>query len=494
MFSNISVSRDFSEVTQILLNTLLLLLLSVSQCILSNLKDSVILVYHPDGVFAIAAIMVWGLLPGAVVTSWLFAKLVRLMGHLHASYVTLGAFLVYFLLFAFVLFPHRDACELPSVGRWLEWVLPGFGKGIASCVRYWVVSGFYVMCDVWASAVVAVIFWGLINTRTPPERAQRQYGFLKIGATVSALIAGITAGWFVQAEYNPDLLIGATAWEQTLAMQTLFIVGMGLVSLWLLRLVSSEPGREKPKKRDSLSLREALRTLSQDRYLVGIAVTVVGYAVVFIMSDLMWKHHLRIVYVDPNAMMMHLNYVMGAIGVVSVIAALLSPWLLRRYGWMFVANMTPYAVSVTGIALFAAVFWGSEFAEWFPERWGVSSVWMVVYVGSLHMCFLKAFKFSVFDISKELAFTPLAPSVQWRGKLAIDGVGYYAGKMGTSLVQQVVIVALGGVMASAAFMGGVVLLTLLGWIASVHRIGVGYAALTGEVAPENPQPERVATR
>ncbi|SCA63115.1 Uncharacterized protein SCG7086_AJ_00150 [Chlamydiales bacterium SCGC AG-110-P3] len=479
----ITGAKETVEVRTVCLNTLLLLFLSVSQCVLSNLKDSVILGSHPDGVLAIAAIQVWGLLPGAIAISWLFAQVSSKIGHFRASYFTISGFLVYFLVFAFLLFPNREVLQLDAVGQWIEYTVPGFGKGISCCITHWVVSGFFIIGDLWGSAVIAVIFWGFINTRTAPRHAERQYGFLKIGATASALVAGVMTECFVQREYNSTLCFGATAWEQTLIMQILFVTGLGIASLFFLWILSKGDVENKnvlPKRDDKprLALRECFATLMQSRYLGGIAVSVVGYAVVFTMSDLVWKHHLRIVYPDPNDLMTHLNRMLWGVGVFSLLGALSSGWLLRRFGWMFVAAAMPYVAAVTGVGLFGSIYFGNELAALCPSEWDVSPVWMVVYTGTVHIIFLKAFKFSLFDVSKELAFTPLESSVQWRGKMAIDGVGSYAGKTGTALLQQMIIVVLGGVMASTVFMGGAVFAMLIGWILSVNQVGHAYQSAT----------------
>ena len=473
---------------RICLTTALLLLLSVAQLVLSNLKDSVILVYHPDGVLAVAAVQVWGLLPGSIAVSALFAWLSSRLGYLRASYVTLGGFLGYYLLFAFVLFPYRETFQLEAVGRWLEYAVPVFGRSVACCLEHWVVCGFYVMCDIWASAVIAVIFWGFVNTRTATHHAERQYGFLKIGATASALVAGLVASGLVQQVYDPALGFGSTAWEQTLIMQVLLVTGLGIASLLILKALAGAGAGDGVSSgggaRTHIGLRQSVTTLVKNRYLGGIAMGVVGYAVVFIMSDLVWKHHLRLVYPDPNDLMTHLNRMLWGIGGISVVGALCSGWLLRRFGWTFVAATTPYVIAVTGMGLFTLVFWGEEVVALCPSGWGMSSTWMVVYAGTLHMVLLKALKFSVFDVSKELAFTPLETSVQWQGKVAIDGVGYYVGKTGTALLQQTAIAVLGGVMASTAFMGSVVFAMLIGWIMSVHRVGHDYNLSTrGDGSP-----------
>ena len=76
----------------------------------------------------------------------------------------------------------------------------------------------------------------------------------------------------------------------------------------------------------------------------------------------------------------------------------------------------------------------------------------------------KAMKYSLFDISKEMALTPLDPEVQWNSKASIDGIVTNFGKTGSSITYQTLLIAFGSIAAAAPFIAGLLLITIIVWL------------------------------
>jgi AAA family ATP:ADP antiporter len=65
---------------------------------------------------------------------------------------------VFYLVFAWVLFPNRDVIHFPTLGEGLG--LDGTAAGAAvKLVRYWSFSLFFIVSELWASAGVPLLFW-----------------------------------------------------------------------------------------------------------------------------------------------------------------------------------------------------------------------------------------------------------------------------------------------------------------------------------------------
>src|SRR5271154_3654914 len=97
-----------SEIKKVLSMFLLLFLLCVSYGVLRNLKDTIILTAKNSGAEVIPFIKVWGMLPSVFIATWGYTRLRRCFSKENVFYIIISSFLVYFLLFAFYLYPHSQ--------------------------------------------------------------------------------------------------------------------------------------------------------------------------------------------------------------------------------------------------------------------------------------------------------------------------------------------------------------------------------------------------
>jgi AAA family ATP:ADP antiporter len=109
---------------------------------------------------------------------------------------------------------------------------------------------------------------------------------------------------------------------------------------------------------------------------------------------------------------------------------------------------------------------------------GTSPLVIAVFFGAAQNCLSKGMKYSVFDVTKEIAFIPLSHECKLKGKAAIDGVGSRLGKSGGSLIHGVLLMFFGTLTRSAPFVG-VILMTVIGfWIMATRSLGRQFNALT----------------
>ena len=88
-----------------------------------------------------------------------------------------------------------------------------------------------------------------------------------------------------------------------------------------------------------------------------------------------------------------------------------------------------------------------------------------VYVGALQNIFSKSAKYSLFDPCKEMAYIPLDEDTKVKGKAAIDVVCNPLGKSGGALIQQFLIVTFGSLANSTPYLGGILMVIVLAWLA-----------------------------
>src|SRR6202035_3811726 len=139
--------------------------------ILRNMKDS--LVITASGAAVIPFIKVWVMLPTAVLLTYFFTRLSNHFSQENVFYIMVTVFLVFFALFAFVLYPLREWLHPTELGLRLKSISPvGFHGLIEMCCN-WSFTVFYVMSELWSTTIMTVLFWGFANEITSVTEAKR---------------------------------------------------------------------------------------------------------------------------------------------------------------------------------------------------------------------------------------------------------------------------------------------------------------------------------
>lgn len=462
---------------------LMLFFICFNYSALRSLKDTLVITSHSSGAEVLPFLKVWGILPGAILSTILYTWLSRHYHREQLFYIITGGYLVFFALFGLVLYPYKEVLHPNATAEWLGEVLPaGFG-GMIGMFQNWTLSLFYIVAELWSTLVLGVLFWGFINEVTRLSEAKRVYGILGLGSNLSAIAAGEVGIYLNQSEYNPMLPFGANAWEQTLWLLLSAICLSGLITMaiywWTNKYVLTDPRycpnpnepKSEKKKKNPISFRESMQNLLSSPYILCIAMLVLSYNLTLNLVEVIWKNEVKVVYPNPSDYNMFMNQINIALGMISACATFLIAPFIHRFGWTFVALITPVIMLVTGLGFFGLILMPKESYLWIEAVTGTSAVHVAVMFGGLQYSLSKGLKYSVFDASKEIAFIPLDPSTRMKAKASIDGVVSRLGKSGGSILQQGLIVTLGSL---GAITSSVALLTTIavgGWIAATVHLG-----------------------
>lgn len=116
-------------------------------------------------------------LPAAIGFTALYSKLCDRMEQRDVFYACTIPFLLFFLAFAFVIFPHVDMLHPHLFVDQIASRLPeGFGAPLA-IVRNWSFAVFYVMAEMWGSVVASLLFWSFANEVTTVDEAKKYCEF-----------------------------------------------------------------------------------------------------------------------------------------------------------------------------------------------------------------------------------------------------------------------------------------------------------------------------
>ena len=466
-----------SEVKKVVSMLVFLFLLCISYSILRNLKDTIVITAKNSGAEVIPFLKVWGMLPGAIIATFLYTRLARYLSREMMFYCVITAFISYFLLFAFIIYPNSEKLHLDTLGDWLTKHLPIGFKGMIAMIRNWTCTSFYIISELWSVVVLGILFWGFANDTTVVSQAKRTYGLLNIGSNLAPVIGGAIG---ILCGSKISLGSGDDQWMQTVTNTLLILVLLAIGSMmlfyWINKKVIAVDGQSSkkpllPKEKQKISIRESIRYIARSRYLTCLAIIVLSFNIAINVTDVLWKEQLNRFFTDRNAMYLHMQTITMWIGVFGSLGGLIFSWIVSRLGWTFTAILTPAVMTVMAVGFFIFLFSGDALTSFALTLFGATPFALTVYFGSLQNCLSKAGKYSLFDATKELAFLPLDAESKLKGKAAIDGLGSGIGKSGASIVYQGLIVVLGSLAASTPFICVILFFVLVSWISSVVHLG-----------------------
>lgn len=470
-----------SELKMFLPLIAMLFLVCFNYSVLRNMKDS--LVITASGAEVIPFIKLWAILPAAIISTFIFTRLSNIFSQERVFYIVISVFLVGYLLFAFVLYPLRDTLHPTDLELSLQHLLPKGFKGLISMFGHWTFTGFYVLCELWSTMVMSVLFWGFANEITKIQVARRFYSVLAVFSNLAAIVAGAASNFLSNnGQYNKSLPYGSSSWEQTMMTLVLIVVASGfgimIIFYWMNRRVLNDPqfdelheNKKQLKAKGKLSMRDSISHLSNSKHLICIAIIVIAYNLTINLAEVVWKDRLSVLYSNPGDCNSFLNSLTMWTGIVSSFIAVFMAKIIGRFGWRYTALITPFIMMVTSLGFFTFIIFQDALSLVAFSFIGYGPLTIAVYMGASQNCLSKAMKYSAFDATKEIAFIPLTHECKLKGKAAIDGVGSRLGKSGGSLLQQGMLLAFGGIIASTPYICLIIMGAIGCWFTAVGTLG-----------------------
>lgn len=466
-------------------------LICFNYSLLKAAKDALVITGNASGAAVIPFIKIWAILPMALLVTYLFTRLFNRFSQEKVFYIMIGIFLSFFAVFAVVLYPLRDVIHPNGICDQLESIMPRC-QGLIAMFRNWSYTLFYVMSELWGTAIMSVLFWAFANEIMTVKDAKRFYGILGVGANISAIFAGQIAILVSGQLFDLSFLFGKDAWGQSLGLVTTIVIFTGLISIGIFRwynkhVLHRDPAMKEEhaknqieRKKVKMGMRKSFSYLAKSKYLLCIAVLVIGFNVAINMIEIIWKDQISFLYPNPNDYNAYMGKVLKAIGFLSTFIALfISGNMIRKMGWTFSALITPVALLITGVFFFGVLLFKDNpaLSSW-SAALGFTPLALGVLFGTIQNVFSRSCKYTLFDATKEISFIPLSSESKFKGKAAIDGVGSRLGKTGGSIVHGGLLMVFGSVSLSTPFVGVFLLLVVFGWIIAAQSLGRQFNRLT----------------
>ena len=470
--------------------------------VLRDTKDAILVNSPGAGAESLAFAKGIGVTTAAILFMILYTKAANIFKREGLFYVTALPFLLFFGLFPYCIYPFVDSIHmsLDTIQSYqaayptIKWIVPLVGN--------WTYTLFYILSELWGSAVLSLLFWQFANAITPVKEARRFYGMFGFLGNFGLLFSGPMIIYVSHSIHSLGLgRAESTGLMLKYLMAFIIVAGIVLISTfyWMNRKVLTDKryydpeamGETKKKNKAKLSLMESFKYILQSPYIGLIAMLVLAYGVSINLFEGVWKGQIKIAYpteVEYNRVMGGLSTVTGGIAVVLM---LVGSNLLRIFSWRTCALVTP-VVLLSGILVFFGVIYynngllpeGMKIVEAIKE--GIIKHELIVFavvLGLLVNAFGKAVKYSLFDPTKEMAYIPLDQELKIKGKAAVDVIGGRGGKSLGSYTQMGLLTVFSG---SALYqlvpiIAPIVIGIVVFWILSVFGLSKRFTALSSQV-------------
>jgi AAA family ATP:ADP antiporter len=410
-------------------------LLNVNYAVLRSARNALAVADLGGGASSIPWFELCGTMPGSVLMTLALTWALNRYSIRRIFFVVMAIFVGFFLGFTFGIYP------LLTTGL--------FSKLMSML--------FFVMAELWKIALLTVLFWGFINQFISMEIAKRFYAPLMLGGSIGTIVAGPLISLCTS-----DFL-SHSSWSHSLNLMMGAVTLISAAAAYLFHLLSkqfTEQVQEIKQEGDRSSIWENFQVCFRSPYLMLLAWVTIADYIAYALGEVVFFDILKERYPDPREYCDFMGSLSLWNGILTAISALfITPLLLRKCRWVVASLVTPICLLVTEGAFF--------FALCHPE----AQIELLVVLGSIFFCLVRAAKYTLFDTSKELSFILLSPLEKMQGKLVIDGMCARMGRGSASFLSLMLIQMCGSVLATIPIAGGLALLISTSCVFATSKLG-----------------------
>ncbi len=481
------------ELKKVLPMFLMFFCISFNYTVLRDTKDALVVTAPGSGAEAIPFIKVWLVVPSAVLFMIIYAKLSNVLSKPALFYTITTPFLVFFALFPTVIYPLRDVLHPTDLADKIQAIVPAGLSGLIAAFRNWSYAVFFVLAELWGSVMLSLVFWGFANEITKISEAKRFYALFGVGANIALLCSGPAIIW--ASNIREKLQFNGDPWGYSLKLLMSMVLVSGFIIMgcywWINRYVLTDPRFYSPeeiakkKVKTKMGLKESFLYLIRSPYMLSLAMLVIGYGIAINIVEVTWKSQLKLQYPSSNDYSTFMGVFSTLTGCVSVLTMLfIGGNVVRKFGWLKAALVTPIILLITGSIFFLLVIFKDK-AHGLISMLGTTPLMLAVIVGMIQNIVSKSAKYALFDPTKEMAYIPLDQEQKVKGKAAIDVVGARLGKSGGSLIQQGLLVFCGSLAAMTPYLAIILFGIIALWMFSAKKLSKEFLALTSESSQES---------
>lgn len=429
------------ENQQFLFTTLLMFCILFIQNLVRAMKDSIVIT--AIGAESTSFLKLWGVMPAALLITIIYVKLIMKFRAQTVFYIIFSSFIAFFAFFAFVIFPNSEYYHLhPDTASSLVASYPHLKWFILSASK-WGFSLFYIISELWANAVFALLFWQFVNSVTSVDQSRRFYLLFGLFGQTGLYFAGqlLKNAEFIAKDAISNF--GFTTPIHILSVQLIlgWVVVLGIVALfafWYLNnhiFVNATVTFQ--AKKQKMSLKESFKMVASSRYIRLIAILLIMYGIAINLAEGPWKSKVAIIYPTEQQYRAFVGGYLSYTGIFTISFVLIGSNIVRFLGWYAAAVITPIMVFITGMGFFLC----SNFdIIGILGIVGTDPMTLAVIIGAVQNVLSKSSKYTVFDSTKEMSYVPLNEELKTKGKAAVDVMGSKIGKSFSAFLQSFIFI------------------------------------------------------
>jgi AAA family ATP:ADP antiporter len=418
-------------------------LLNVNYAILRSARNALTVADLGGGAGSIPWFELCGAMPGAVLMTLGLTWMLNRFSIRRVFFTVLAVFVLFFLGFSLGVYPllpklREYLLSCHSIPSSFTELLPKFASML-----------FFVMAELWKIALLTILFWGFVNQYISLDTAKKYYAPLMLGGSVGTIAASPIITFCTSDR------ISGQSWSDSLFFMMAGVALISLATAWLFSCLcrslkdsqpQTQPQTGKKEEEPSLSVWESMRICFKSKYLLLLAWLTIADYIAYALGEVIFLDILKQKFPDPRDYCDFMGQLSFWNGLLTAVSALfITPYLLRRCRWVVASLVTPICLLVSEGAFFFALYHPSFSLQ----------LDLLVVLGALFFCIVRAAKYTLFDTSKELSFILLPPLEKMQGKLVIDGMCARLGRGSGSMISLTLIQLCGGVLATVPVAGAI---------------------------------------
>lgn len=426
-----------TEYTKFFLVSSMMFLILLCSNSIRVLKDSIIT--YDFGPEAISFIKLWLEIPFGSIFVILYYKLCNIFTTEKIFRLIVMFFLCFYGLFAYLIYPNQEFFHLNETTILylsnqypnLKWFILILGK--------WSITLFYLFGELWPVIIFTFLFWQCANKMTSYEESKRFYPYFNFFGQLNLLFSGYIIYILINENsfyFRIFVQSSHSLTEGTVKSVISFAILLGILILVIHNIIEQKimVPNNIAKEVLNLSVYQSLNLILKNRLLIRITLMIASYQICVNTIEVVWFSKVQQYYTTSDKFVNYQGKVLFYTGICAIISSLIGGFLIRKYTWLITSILTPVIILIFGTIFFILTIFEKQLESLMTSN-EFLVLWVITFVGGLQNAIGKGMKYGVFDITKEILYTPLNNELKTKGKAAVDILGTKFGKAISSCSQ-----------------------------------------------------------